>query len=258
MTRDIYVKKQQSAKTASQTKILGATATINSQSIIVLERDSAGHVTRCKGIVSVTAGGAGYAKGCIYIKTNATGEGFFRNVGSTSSCDFEAINTVDPVAVALENWKILIGDSENVGAGKEVTGDITITTEGVTAIGAGTVTPAMTAQTEARTATADGLTTGIIGVNTRHVTATSGNTDHIITLPDPIIGKELTINIGANGFKLQSSAPATIAINGGAGEAAKSDIAAESTLFLLCVSATSWKGFFMDADGDIAKIPAAA
>lgn len=113
-------------------------------------------------------------------------------------------------------------------------------------------------QNEARTATADGTGTGQISANTRHVTVTSADANNIITLPAPVVGKRLTIHVGATGFELRSSAPATIAINGGSGADAESAIAANSTLDIICVSATAWKGTFMDADGDIAKIEAAA
>lgn len=108
------------------------------------------------------------------------------------------------------------------------------------------------------TATADGLTTGIIGSTAGHVTVTSGNADHIVVLPAPEVGKRIVIDVGANGFELRSSSPTTIAINGGTGSAAESAIAANSTIIAICVSATAWKAFFLDADSDLAKVEAAA
>lgn len=111
---------------------------------------------------------------------------------------------------------------------------------------------------EARTATAAGTTTGTISPATTHVTVTSDSADKIIILPAPVVGKKLTIHAGATGFELRSSDPATIAINGGTGSAAESAIAANSTCYLECVTATAWKGFFLDADSDVAKIEVAA
>lgn len=110
------------------------------------------------------------------------------------------------------------------------------------------------------TATADGTGTGAITQATQrgYYTVTSGNSAHIVTLPAPVVGKEVILDVGANGFKLQTTAPATIGINGGTGASAKSTIAANSTCFLICVSATSWKGYFLDADSDVAKVAAAA
>jgi len=120
------------------------------------------------------------------------------------------------------------------------------------------VTPAKTNIVEARTATADGLTTAIIGDTTTHVTVTSGNADHIIVLPTPTPGRQVVINVGANGFELRSSTPASVAINGGTGASAESAIAANSTVLAICVSATAWKAIFLDADSDVAKVEAAA
>lgn len=137
---------------------------------------------------------------------------------------------------------------------------VKVPASGITAslIADAAATPAKTVNTEARTATADGTGTGVVSATTTHVTVTSANADHIITLPAPVPGKVITMNVGSNGFELRSSAPATIAINGGAEADAESAIPANSTLWLICVSSTAWKGFYMDADSDLAKIPAAA
>jgi organic hydroperoxide reductase OsmC/OhrA len=129
---------------------------------------------------------------------------------------------------------------------------------GTTQIADAGVTPVKYIINEARTATADGTGTGQISATTTHVTVTSADANNIITLPAPVVGKHLTINVGATGFELRSSAPNTIAINGGTGSAGESAIAANSTCYLICVSATAWKGFFLDADSDVAKIEAAA
>lgn len=108
------------------------------------------------------------------------------------------------------------------------------------------------------TATADGLTTGIIPPRAKFVQVTSANADHIVVLPAPVLGKEIIIDVGANGFELRSSDPATIAINGGSGADAESAIPANSTVFAVCRSATAWKAVKWDADSDVAKVEAAA
>ena len=151
---------------------------------------------------------------------------------------------------------LLTRDKAIVGA-LESLGDATIT--GAATV-AGAFTPALgvTPVVESRTATADGTTTGVISAGTDHVTVTSANSAYIVTLPAPVVGKKLVVDVGANGCRIASSTPASIGINGGTGASANSTIAANSTCFLFCVSATSWKGFFMDADSDLAKIAAAA
>lgn len=121
------------------------------------------------------------------------------------------------------------------------------------------VTPAKTNIVEARTATADGLTTGIISDTTTHVTVTSADANHIITLPTPTPGRMLVINVAATGFELRSNAPTTVLINGGTGGAAvESAIPANSTIIAICITATAWKAIFLDADSDVAKVEAAA
>lgn len=112
--------------------------------------------------------------------------------------------------------------------------------------------------TQSRTSTADGLTTGLISEGVTYVTVTSADANNFITLPEPVVGRQVVIDVGANGFKLRSSAPATVAINGGTGASASSAIAASSTVFAVCISATAWKATFWDADSDVAKVTAAA
>jgi hypothetical protein len=112
----------------------------------------------------------------------------------------------------------------------------------------------------ARTATALGDGTGLIAERgvIQYVTVTSDSADKIITLPAPTPGRIVILNVATTGFELRSSAPATVAINGGAEADAESAIAADSTCVMVCVSATAWKGFFLDADSDLAKVQAAA
>lgn len=111
---------------------------------------------------------------------------------------------------------------------------------------------------EARTVTAAGLTTGTISAGVTHVTVTSDDANKILILPAPVVGHQICIHGPATGFELRSSAPASIAINAGTGADAESAIPANATLFLTCVTSTAWKGYYMDADGDVAKIEAAA
>lgn len=96
----------------------------------------------------------------------------------------------------------------------------------------------------ARTATADGLTTGIIADAgmLQFVTVTSSDANHIVVLPTPTPGTIVILWVGANGYELRSSAPASVAINGGSGSNAESAIAANQMVLAICTSATSWHG----------------
>ena len=127
-----------------------------------------------------------------------------------------------------------------------------------TQTGAVIATVGLQATATARTATADGTTTGTIAANTSHVTVTSDNADKIIILPTPTPGVKVTLYVGSTGFELRSSSPATISINGGSGASAESAIAANSTVYMTCVSATAWVGFQQAADGTVTAVEAAA
>ncbi len=157
------------------------------------------------------------------------------------------------------NYQILINDSGGVAA----TNNITITCNAadkinnaasiVLANNGGSITLQISGTTDwqaiapinglpavAITANADGLTTAIIPNGNCYVTVTSGNSAHLVTLPAPIPGTTVWLTVGANGYKLRSSAPATIGINGGTGASASSTVATTITLRLFCVSATAW------------------
>lgn len=108
-----------------------------------------------------------------------------------------------------------------------------------------------------RTATVTGATTGTIAFGYNFVEVTSSNSSHIIKLPQTVVGYTLILNNGSTGYNLASDTPASVTINGGSGGGAVSAIPANSTVFLTCVSLTAWKGFYMDADGNVVKVPAA-
>jgi hypothetical protein len=110
----------------------------------------------------------------------------------------------------------------------------------------------------ARTATADGLTTGIIADGTAYVTVTSANADHIITLPTPTPGVMVALMNGATGYELRSSAPATVAINGGAEADAESAITANTLVTCRCTSATTWICMNQNTAGTVAATQVAA
>lgn len=94
----------------------------------------------------------------------------------------------------------------------------------------------------ALTATADGLTTGAISTSRliSFYTVTTDSADKIITLPPPVAGLIVILVNGATGYELRTTAPASIAINGGSGADAESAIAASTLVVAVCKSATTW------------------
>ena len=101
---------------------------------------------------------------------------------------------------------------------------------------------ALTFASVSRTATADGTGTGTIADAgmLQFVAVTSASANNIIVLPTPTPGTVVILYVGANGFELRSSAPATVAINGGTGATAESAIAATQMVLAICTSATTW------------------
>ncbi|MBT96419.1 MAG: hypothetical protein CL431_10690 [Acidimicrobiaceae bacterium] len=89
--------------------------------------------------------------------------------------------------------------------------------------------------------TADGTGTGTIPDGVSHVTATSADADHILVLPAPTPGSQVTIfAAGAVNFELRTSAPATVKLNNVSGDDKELVVAAGTTLQCICTSATTW------------------
>jgi len=107
-------------------------------------------------------------------------------------------------------------------------------------------------------ATAAGLTTGTIPDGTSFASVTSSAANQQVILPAPTPGLLLRIYVGANGFDLKSSAPATVAINGGTGSAVKSAVPANTTVYLSCETTLLWKAYKQTIDGTLTALAAAA
>jgi hypothetical protein len=113
----------------------------------------------------------------------------------------------------------------------------------------------------ARTATAAGDGTGLIADGTSFVTVTTADAAHIITLPTPTPGTIVWLGTQAESqaFEVRTDTPASVKINGGSGSNAESAIAAAAiAVRFVCINATNWLGTYWDADGDEAKVEAAA
>jgi hypothetical protein len=76
---------------ASETAFLNARASHTANGII--ETDSSGNILRCSGTTIPANSGAGFSKGCLFIKTDAVAgtSGLYVNVGTTASCDFRLV-----------------------------------------------------------------------------------------------------------------------------------------------------------------------
>ena len=123
----------------------------------------------------------------------------------------------------------------------------------------GNVSGQVSYPTVARTATADGTGTGTIAAagGLQFVTVTSDDANKIVNLPTPTPGVIVILRNGATGYELRSSAPATVAINGGAGANAESAVAANTMVIAVCTSATTWQAIGL-AGTTLAAVEAAA
>ena len=90
------------------------------------------------------------------------------------------------------------------------------------------------------------------------VIPTWGSADNILILPEPVPGKIVIVAGAATGGELRSSAPATVAINGGTGAAAESAVAANQMVVAICESSSSWKAITIAGNGTVAGLEAAA
>lgn len=110
-----------------------------------------------------------------------------------------------------------------------------------------------------RVATTDGLGEGTIEAagKLQFVSVVSDNANKIIILPAPVPGTIVILRNGATGYELRSSAPATVAINGGTGASAESAIAANAMVIAVCTTATAWQAISL-AGTTLAAVEAAA
>jgi len=208
-----------------------------------------------------TDGTAGYEKGCIFQHTDGTGAGdvFYVNEGSSTSCDFNAVSALTATQEALIGataGTVSASKAVIVDANKDVTGFRNVTLTGLATL-AKVAFPA----SQAITATDDGTTTGTIadeGMLSFCTVDCDGDANHIFVLPTPTPGKIVIAAVGATGCEMRSSAPGTVAINGGTGATVESAIAANTLVVAICESATSWKAFGIASDGTIAGVEAAA
>jgi hypothetical protein len=152
------VKRQRSVFPSYQVR--ERTVTINSQTVQPVLWDSSGKLMYCYGAVTMASldSQTDFAKGCIFIKTDAAGgtEGVYRNTGTAAVSVFEALDSISAGEITLAEGALLVGNVGGVAAALDLgnvdggivigngttgtinalTGDITLTNAGVTAVAA--------------------------------------------------------------------------------------------------------------------------
>jgi len=99
-------------------KLSGSKIVINSITIQVLEYNLDGDVLLCTGTTAPTADSSGYAKGCLFIKTDAADgtKGLYENIGIKTASDFNLIGDIAASEIGLAEGSVLVGNSSTVAA----------------------------------------------------------------------------------------------------------------------------------------------
>jgi hypothetical protein len=216
---------------------------------------------------------SGPAKGAIVVDT--TNGILYINEGTATAATWQNIQAIVASEISLATGSILVGtagvaaalDAKTSGqilvgsgttvASVAVTGDITISSAGVTAIGASKVTSSMIANqaitptkfvdAQSVTSAADGQYTAAITAPAgfrKFVTVTSSAATNWVTLPGINaggVGQEIWLTVGANGYELVTPSGSNNTINQVDADGTNQlDVAANTTVRCTQVTATGW------------------
>jgi len=130
-----------------------------------------------------------------------------------------------------------------------ITADIQATAGsiGTAELADGSITAAKIVESQSVTSTADGTGTGAISTPTafrKMVTVTSASATNQVSLPGitaSLIGQEILLTVGANGYELITPASSNATINQVDADGTNQlDVAANTTLRCTCISSTAW------------------
>lgn len=90
-------------------------------------------------------------------------------------------------------------------------------------------------------ATADGLTTGLIPAGSKFVALTvTTDADDIATLPAPVVGDRIVLQVGATGCELRTVAASNVKINDVDSDSLEAPLLADHHYVVECITATEW------------------
>ncbi len=148
-------------------KLIGRTRTIGAESVKILMYDSAGKILMATGLTKPTDATSGYAKGAIFIKTDAGAgvRGFYTNKGTNTSCTFEVGAAAVPGDLTLTTNSVIVGVG-GVGA------DTAMAVQQVLIRAAGAVTPTTIAENRVLGRLTGG-NLGAVQITTAEISATA-------------------------------------------------------------------------------------
>jgi len=227
---------------------------IDSKVVKVLTYDSDNNALLVTGTTAPT--GAGYAHGCMFIKTDAgTGvKSLYENQGTSVVADFNLIGEATPGEIVLAEGSILVGNASGVGAAVvaktsgrifvgngtttvlvAVSGDATLASSGALTIANDAVTTVKilnTNVTEAKLSASSGFGLGVLRTaRAKYDFAVDGGTIGAITLATTATLPDNAVIVGAtlnSTTAATSGGAATIAVGTTAGSAANSIKTAEA------------------------------
>lgn len=192
--------------TVGELTLAGISQTVGATAVTVLARDVSGNVLICSGTAAPT--GAGYAKGCLFIKTDAGAgvQALYENAGTTSAASFNLIGSIAAGEITLAEAKVLVGAATGVAAAQTLGGDVTVIADGTVTIGAKKVTAAKTALADGKVfigasggAAAEQTLTGDVTVTNGGVTAIgSGKVTSAMLANGAGLAAALTAGLGAS------------------------------------------------------------
>lgn len=92
---------RQISKLRNALQLDGRPETINSVAVTVVFKNEDGHVLLCYGTTVPTADSVGFAKGCLFIKTDAADgtKGLYENQGTNALSDFNLIGSISSAEI---------------------------------------------------------------------------------------------------------------------------------------------------------------
>lgn len=155
--------------------------------------DEAGNALWAKGTTVPADADVGYAKGCLFIDTDASaGSIAWLNEGTAASSAFHAfdLGAVAPSEITLTDAHVLVGNASNIATDVAMSGDVTIANTGAATIADNAVTGAKIADT--------GVAPGKIALTDAHILiGVAGAASDIAMTGDATIDNAGALTIGA-------------------------------------------------------------